>query len=67
MNAWRIDVDGKAGRVTLNVGVGPMAVTLVLKPLEADSLAGALTRAAIQANAPAALVVPAPANGHHAT
>ena len=63
MSAWRIDVDGKAGRVTLDVGVGPMAVKLILKPLEADALAGALTRAAIQSNAPAALVVPPPANG----
>lgn len=53
----------KPGVVQLEVVVGPVAFKVQLTPRSADSLAGAIQRGAIEANAPARklqLVTPAP-------
>lgn len=61
MNGPRIDVTVKPGVVTLELLIGPLALSLSFKPRDADALAGALQRGAIEANAPKlALVTPAP-------
>lgn len=45
------------GRVLLDIGVGPLTVAVVLDPRAADSLANAMQRAAIEANAPRPVIV----------
>lgn len=54
--ASRMDVTVKPGVVTLEVVVGPLAISINIKPRDADALAGALQRGAIEANAPKVLV-----------
>lgn len=58
----RIDVKAVPGAVMLEVVVGPVAFSVVIKPLQADQLAGAMQRAAIEANAPRLVVPPPVAN-----
>lgn len=61
MSGDRIDVTAKPGLVLLDVVVGPLSVQVAIRPRDADTLAGAFQRAAIEANAPKrALVTPAP-------
>lgn len=47
-----IDVRAKPGVVLLEVVVGPLSFSMAIKPRDADSLASAFQRAAIEANAP---------------